>query len=83
MAPSRSTPLTELLTNTDWSNSSWTLSPAGAEARIACSAFLTPLTSQRRGVSVLDHAEQDRTPAILAHDVLLHHRSVADLRHVL
>ena len=45
MAPSRNTPLTELLTNTDWSNSSVTLSPAGAAARIACRAYLTPLTT--------------------------------------
>ena len=33
MAPSRSTPSTELVTNTDWSNSSLILRPAGAAAR--------------------------------------------------
>ena len=38
---------------------------------------------QRRGIAVLDDAEQDRAVAVLAHDVLLHQRSVADLRHVL
>ena len=45
MAPSRSTPLTELVTNTDWSNSSLIFSPAGAAARIACRACFTPLTT--------------------------------------
>src|SRR5258708_4174524 len=38
---------------------------------------------QRRSVAVLDDAEQNRPAAILAHDVLLHQRSVTDLRHVL
>ncbi len=38
---------------------------------------------QRRGIAVLDHTEQNRAVAILAHDVLLHERSVTDLRHVL
>ncbi len=45
IAPSRSTPFTEFVTNIDWSNSSLTLSPAGAAARIACSALFTPLTT--------------------------------------
>ena len=45
MAPSRNTPVTEFVTKIDWSNSSLTLSPAGAEARIACRAFFTPLTT--------------------------------------
>src|ERR1700733_5125804 len=45
IAPSLSTPLTELLTNTDWSNSSLIESPAGAAARATSSALLTPLTT--------------------------------------
>ena len=45
MAPSRSTPVTEFVTNTDWSNSSLILRPAGAAARIASRAFFTPLTT--------------------------------------
>src|SRR6202795_3836640 len=45
MAPSRKTPLTEFVTNTDWSNSSLILSPAGAAARVACRACYTPLTT--------------------------------------
>jgi hypothetical protein len=35
------------------------------------------------GIAVLDHAEQNRAAAVLTHDILLHHRSVADLRHIL
>ena len=38
---------------------------------------------KRRGIAVLDDAEQDRAAAILAHDILLYQRSVADLRDVL
>ena len=38
---------------------------------------------ERRGVAVLDDAEQDRALAVRAHDVLLHQRSVADLADVL
>ncbi len=45
MAPSRSKPLTEFVTNIDWSNSSSIFSPAGAAARAASSAFFTPLTT--------------------------------------
>ena len=45
IAPSRNTPSTELVTNTDWSNSSLILRPGGAAARIAPSACFTPLTT--------------------------------------
>jgi hypothetical protein len=41
IAPSRITPLTELVTNTDWSNSSLITVPDGAAARATCSAFFT------------------------------------------
>ena len=76
IAPSRSTPLTELVTNTDWSNSSLMLSPCGAAARIVCKALLHAVDDgQGRGIAVLDDAEQDRAAAVLAHDVLLHQSS--------
>ncbi len=45
IAPSRSTPCTDCLTNTDWSNSSLICMPAGAAARAVCSALWTALTT--------------------------------------
>ncbi len=38
---------------------------------------------ERRGISVLDDAEQHRAPPVLAHDVLLHQPAVVHLAHVL
>ena len=38
---------------------------------------------ERRGVAVLDDAEQNRALAVLSHDVLLHRRAVADLADIL
>ena len=45
IAPSRSTPTSACLTNTDWSNSSLISRPGGAAWRIVCRASLTALTT--------------------------------------
>jgi len=82
MAPSRSTPLTEFVTIPTGRTSSSILSPGGAAARIPQGILHAVDDCQRRGIAVLDHAEQDRAAAILTHDVLLHSDPVAYLRHV-
>src|SRR6202051_2588347 len=48
MAPSRSTPVTELVTNTDWSNSSFIERPAGAAGRVGPQGLLPALSHRRR-----------------------------------
>ncbi len=45
IAPSRSTPVTDCFTNTDWSNNSLIRMPGGAAARDTCKALCTALTT--------------------------------------
>ena len=83
IAPSRSTPSIDCLTNTDWSNSSLIFMPGGAAARIDERLLDRVDDFERRGVAVLDDAQQDRALAVRAHDVLLHQPAVVDLADVL
>ncbi len=66
IAPSRSTPLIDETTRTDWSNSSLMLRPDGAAARATCSACLTALTT----------ASVEALPFLMM--LRLHQRAIAD-----
>src|SRR6266404_4739615 len=84
IAPSRNNESTEALTNTDWSNSSLISMPGGAEARATLQRLLDlPDDIDSRGIAVFDDAQQDRTPPIRSHHVLLHQRAVADIAEIL
>ena len=84
IAPSRSTPATDCFTNTDWSNSSLICMPGGAAARAVSQRLVHGIDdAQRRGVAVLDDAEQHRAAAVLPHHVLLHQPAVMNLADVL
>ena len=80
ITPSRSTPAMACFTNTDWSNRRFISMPGGAALRISGMIARTASTTvERRGVAVLDDRQENRTPAIGMHDVLLYRPAVADM----
>src|SRR5207248_8428009 len=47
------------------------------------SLFHLPDDVDSRGIAVLDDAQQNRTPAVRPHHILLHQRTVADIAEIL
>ncbi len=81
MIASRITFCTAARTNTDWSKSSFSSSPAGAAAWISGSAVARGVHhGERGGIGVLQDREIDRALAVDVHDVGLRGEAVADMR---
>ena len=78
MIASRTTPLIEARTNSDWSASGLISSSGGRPAAMRGSDVLDPRDDvERRGRAVLDHRQQRRTLAVDPDDVGLRRRAVA------
>ena len=80
MPPSVSTPVSAEVTKTDWSKRGSTFNSGGSWERTRGSLSFDALDHvDRRGASVLEHAEQRSLLAIQLHDIGLRRVAVADL----